>query len=484
MKDAKKIISTIFTILVLSTSVSYGQNTTPRDIIAVPGHLSISAQWSGFLSEIKVLQPKGYVYRNLYSSLPSITILPSSQQATAISSMISNPGPNQQSGQNVLGLGHDVGGLALRGASDIDNRLTALILVGTPNNGSFLLQDILNGAGDGNVGGFELLLKNLQAQRGSAECPNCNKVDNLQRMINAMKINSAALENNANNINGYYNGVGAPANTVSIWGNAGTQTINQLIGAQGGSESTSNVNLQECANKLQSDLKDDIKNEQVRLQVNKVTGFLSFISSLFTNVGTIVTPEWKEKKGPDGNTILDPITKAVKLFQVWPGVGVVLSTITSFITAEAQKIRDNIDALKVLDKKKADLLKCELFDALLEAQWRIKVVQNQGTLEFSAVNAKLCEELTYKLDNYSGSDAGEIRLIRQKNAACAAINSFIPEPSDLVYTKSEQILTGKPFYEIAANHYQEQKWSHNSNVLAPLFDGTAQGLAYKIPKQQ
>jgi hypothetical protein len=450
-------------ILVIAIVNLYGQDR--RQILGMPGPPSTSNLWDSYINQLGSLPPPAYKVEPLfdlgvYSYNSTIN--------TNVNNWINALNVYESQGknvENVLGLGHDVGGLVLRGLSN-DDRITANILIGVPNRGSNILKEIiLNDASELND-----YIAKLVAARGGVVCDDCSKVTLLDRMIKEMQVNENLLKGGATApLTGYYNNAPIHENTVVIWGNAGNGGIHSLLGSN---SFLGNVDLVACQkNKKAIWMKETRKLERLRV-ISRITGIVNIVSSLFS-----ITVPIKDENGKVTGNQIDPLKG--------------FSTILSI----ANGIKADMEATsRIRDEIRKQLI-CDIFDNALEAAWKLTIADGKVEWFTTPPNPIECEKWwemypqgvvntpctdpdprVCEYDIYCPSCWDEYNLY------CNGTQYSQLEPSDLLYTRTEQTIEGhQPTYEIFAAHGQEQSWSFNGSVTFPIFDGSL-GAAYQIPK--
>ncbi len=444
--------------LVFGPNRIYAQNSTnfqlggnDRFLMAIDGAGSLSHDWFNFLNVLRF--QKGYKFSNLNDIFTYPYSSPISNGATYISNRINNPPNGLMDVNNVLGIGHDIGGLALRGAQVMNSDLSALILVGTPNNGSSLLRDLLRPQ---NSWDFEEWLNSLERFKGKIDCPDCDKITSMRTLLKKLATQALPLSGAAKGDNrGYYNGLQIPTNTAVLWGNAGINDLNQFIGAAAGPTSSSSIDLAACARREKTVNQILLKNAYLEKKIKTVTGFWSNITKYVDGIIKAGTKPWELAK-----------------------------TIGDFISSSSEQALEAIKLQEGISELEREALICSLTDSRLESEWRLRIASN----ELSAANVPnpnfSPSECQYWTNQYSILPAAYHFMIDMRiEIYCPEYEvTFHVEPHDLVYTRSEQVIPEIDLtYEIKANHFQEQDWGFNGSVLEPLFNGS-QGAAFKIPK--
>lgn len=424
----------------------------PRDVLAVQGAPGNSYDWH---PEINQMRSNGYQIRDVFS-----TLYFSIQNTVPINVLnldltVNNPTHNYT---NVLGLGHDTGGLAIRGLRQANPSVVGQILVGTPNRGSNFLRELNNNA-VGELSSIENFVNTIDEWKGKVECPECNKTALLLQYLDGIKGEPYSL-GAINDPNGYYALLPAVdhATTAVIWGDAVGQTLGHFLGSRGGVQYTSNVDLQGCADRLRAIAESDIALEEEIRVIELTTGFFAnFLSLLGTALTENVTP------------------------------GQLVSAGSDYVRNQSELLIADIRARRDIAKDIQDLLICELANQRLEAEWIIKVQgRPTGLVDVVVVNPnyneELCRQNTYQCQ-YNSYHPDHATFCQNQELYChETVQQVTFEKHDFVYTQTEQTIPNLPNqFRIEANHLQEQQWERNQDPLMRLFSGNVHP-AFHVPK--
>ena len=405
-------------ILFCTTRFSLTSQDSLRYIMAVDGAGTLSYDWFNFTNQMRY--GLGYKFNNLLNVFDYPYSSQISEGAVWVDDRIKNP-PNGLIVNNVLGIGHDAGGLALRGASDVNTKLTALILVGTPNQGSGLLKAFYDP--DKNQKTMEEWLFGLEKMVENYDCSNCSKLASLRTVIEKIPLNKVHNASIAKGASGYYSQLKMPdtKRTLIIWGNAEGQTLSDMFGTLGSSVST--IDLEGCARESTIDKKGR----------NVYTGFIQ------------------------------------KLRNTQP------TSSTSF----GQRLKK----IKEIDDQQKEIMMCDIMDQKMESEWRLKLVQNTTQKKVHS-KMKFCALLTQTVYEEAAKYFLSVVQISDlfKQFCKESFESHSVEPNDLIYTKSEQILDDSyTTIEVKANHFNQQNMSTLGDFIIPYLDGK-NGVFFKIPK--
>ena len=449
----KNIILYITLITILYANASVFAQQSRRDVLSVRGGVHLSDDWLPHMNTMRTVGQYRIRDASPFGFLDlTVEIEPN---VGNLEEAIEQPIFNYQ---NVLGLGHDVGGLALRGLMERNPKITGNILVGTPNRGSLFLRGI-NANGPDNLSRIEKFLVDVEEIIKDDECPQCGKRKKLLRFIESVK-DQPYTEGAIYDPNSYYNFLPRPdmSTTAVIWGNAGEQTLGDFLSAETGILNP--IDFRKCREEAVALTEAEIRNDELVASANAVKrGFLGLMKSLFT---TLVT------------NIRDPLKLIIE--------------VTKKVSEKSDDIIKSIDELKEVSDKRKKLLKCELVNQLIEAQWILNLLQgNSGivteTLASPDYDPVLCEKYTYKCQ-YNTMDPNNVGFCVLRDKYCGqTITYFNPEPNDLVYAKSEQTLHNWPIdleIEIEANHLEEQRYDKNRDAIDDLFSRS--GTVFFVPR--
>lgn len=437
-----------------------------RDVLAVQGAPGNSFDWEPEINAMRSA-PHNYRIRSVFS------ILYFSNQNTVpinvveLDRTIKFPLHSGPSYANVLGLGHDTGGLAIRGLKETNSDVTGQILVGTPNRGSNFLRE-LNSDNASELSPIENFVKNIDEWKGGVDCPECNKTELLLEYLDRIKDQPYSF-GAINDPNSYYNLLPEVdhSTTAVIWGNAEGQTIGDLLGSTGGVQYSSNVDLQGCADRLREYAESDIALEE---EIRIINSTLGILPSLLELIGGIV-----DRGHGDGGNVnpFDPRT-------LWELASELIKSNTETLIADIRARHD-------IDRDIQDLMICELANQRLEAEWIIKVMGEptgvqQETIENPNYDAALCTFNTYNCQYNQYHPDHATFCLNQELYCHETVYIWVFEENDLVYTKTEQTIPNSlNEYRIWANHLQEQQWQRNQGPLIELYSGN-RGPAFEVPK--
>jgi len=429
------------------------QPTPPKDVLAVQGAPGNSYDWQ---PEINVMRNNGYLIRDVFSTIYFSTSNTVPVNVTALDETVKIPYHNYS---NVLGMGHDAGGLAIRGLRQDNDDITGQILVGTPNRGSNFLRE-LNNNEVGDLSSIENFVNIIDEWKGGVECPDCNKSELLLEYLDGIK-NEPYSFGAVNDPNAYYNLLPEVdhSTTAVIWGNAEGQTLGHFLGSRGGIQYSSNADLQDCADRLRDYAESDIALEEEILLINETR---SFFARFLNILGAGKDPEFS--------------------------ISSIIAAIAENIETKAQELIAEIRAEHEIDQQIKDLMICELANQRLEAEWIVKVQgEPSGLVPVEVENPNydegLCTSNTYNCQYNQYHPDHATFCLNQELYCHETIYQLQYEENDFVYTRTEQTIPNSlNEYRIWANHLQEQQWERNKVPLMELFNGD-RGPAFEVPKQ-
>lgn len=447
-------------ILILIKAIFISKNSDaqviPRDVLAIPGTFSTSYDWHPQINAMKNFG--GYEIREVFS--PSLWNWQATIPVNVINSdnMVNAPNHNFS---GVLGIGHDVGGLTVRGLMQSNTNVTGALLVGTPNRGSSFFREIIFSDNNG-LSNMEKWLNNLEQWKGEIECPDCDKTKALKDLIERIKKEEYA-KGAINDPNGYYNTLPAISGPAGIiWGNSGDQTLGDLLGSTGGSTSQSFLDIEGCADRLKSIREASLEQEEFIDKLDMVTSVFSSVISFFKIQVQI--------KGEDGKPM---------------SIDKILTSVSTFITSITNTIKQTIINSSELADDRKELLLCELANQRLEAEWRLRVIGGNSEVSFEEVinpnyNDALCQQYSFQCE-FNTQDPAHSTYCYYADMYCHGTQQIIvTEPTDLIFTKTEQTYPGIEDWEIEANHYQEQQYVQHKVAYDHFFQKSHDELY--IPK--
>lgn len=436
-----------FSFFFLATIILTAQN---RDILWLFGPSLTSAQWSRAQFSAQVNQ---YDFNNI-----NITPYDNNTVANNIPDWATffNTKLNDGNYTDVLGIGHDAGGLIIRymDMAQQNGRLSAMILDGTPNQGGNIFNKLLpvDQVSESEVQSMMNKMLNLRTQ--AQNCNGCQMIQATQSWVNYFAGEEAK---------NYYQQL-KPTNSVItnletpgipyavIWGNEDDDalTLTRMInswynrGLFGEDNEYIDCYESEIAQRLQD------ANQQFAL------GLMQSIAQYAGAAGKL--------------NITNP------------------ASVGSVIEAQLNSLVTALRTTFALNKELREIAECELVHQAMNAQWNLMLSPYtvvQETVELPCLPCEECEtEPDQQVQGYCfslciyGCDP-----ITQTYSDTYTYLTY--EPHDGLLTKSEQLLAGasKTYEAKGVNHLQEQFWEYApiGNAFQDLFNGGA-GAAFVVPK--
>ena len=383
---------------------------------------------------------------------------------------------------DVLGIGHDAGGIVLRSmAQNPDSKLSAMILVGTPNQGMGVLDKLLSRVptDPGYKSDVERMIEQLKGLKSAAnDCQDCLILDAFEGWAKEIKNNQSDFEELLPNSPTMTN-LGAPTiPTAVIWGDATTSdglSITRLLGSlsQVGLKGDDRAYL-ECYQDAIQDRLNALQLQTLNAQVDALLSVASFISKTVKITGSTAT-------NPVGEDISGDVS--------------------ANLIALVNDLKNAAIKIKEIDLALSEVFECELVHQALNANWNF-MVSSQYELTSTGVAgggqfAQCCEECYDDFNEPDGDIIGAYCL-----STCAggppypslpgfcyvenpALEYYYTQvPHDGVLTRDEQLLGGAvKTYRAKANHIQEIFWvtPDIASAFNDLFAGNA-GPAFAVPQ--
>lgn len=433
----KQIASSII-LLVLVTAL----NAQNRNTLWLNGNGATSVSWN---RAVTAAQNEGYDFNrvNTFFYAPHLNgVVGSANQM--------NAQLNDENYTDVLGIGHDGGGIILRQMANAqDSRLSALILDGVPNQGSRVLEAMLP---QGTTNQMTTLINQVLAFKSNAnQCNACRIVEAFQDWVNAVNANEQKYREYQPN-SPVMNNLGTPSMPYAvIWGNEDEDALvlTRLLGSRAQAVLWGDdTGYLEC-------YRDEIEDRRRLINDTYFDGLAQSVITAASAVGKFLKPT--------GPNIADGVSKGL------------------------EAIHKAIQAARRRDREMAELLECEMVHQGLNGYWNLIVSDG-----YTPVTTHITEEYDCCETCYGEPDA-------QVQGYCFAwcmtlewpctrtytVTHYEYEPHDGLLSKSEQLLAGaaKTYEAKKANHFQEQFWTQQpiKDAFVDLFNGGA-GAAFQVPK--
>jgi pimeloyl-ACP methyl ester carboxylesterase len=425
-----------------------------RDILWLHGGASSSTLWSRAITSA---QAESYQFTNVSTfpyendfaanDIPGWGVFFNDRLAT-------------QGRDDVLGIGHDAGGLVLRymGMMQQETNLTAMILDGVPNQGGKAFEWLLPLAPGAETGAQKIVQSSLDLRTQAQNCRGCQMIEATQRWINSFVATPQ--------IRDFYQQL-KPGNPVItnlqspdipfavIWGNEDDDALvlTRLM------SSWHNTALFGEDHEYIECYQKEIRQRAIAANQNFAIGLMQGIAGLAGAVGKL---------------------NASNLFSIG-------AAIEASIQAQARILRTTFD----LQNELRELLECELVHQALNARWTLAIAPyslQDFTIEVPCVvSCDQCwEEALNQPDLILLGECLNACIPGCEGGVFTSTQAYlVPEPHDGLLTQSEQSLAGaaKTYEARGSNHLQEQFWEYAPvrNAFVDLFNGNA-GAAFVVPR--
>lgn len=449
MKKNKCILLTIV-VLLLMLNISYSQT---RNTMWLDGLSTTSLGWGNTPNHFV---NNGYDLFNIISlqGLPNSVYNPGAGVVVAGSTLESNIGNYD----NILGIGHDFGGLVLRQMATGNNTLGAIILDGVPNQGSQGLGFAITSTGftDG-LTKAQRIIDGVNDIKSGDDWEDCNLVGAFQRWIDELKDHESIFSEMLPNSD-VINNLNQPANLPQIphavfWGSMEQLSITTMMSSWYFPGTGDEDHFTKCYTETLMRQREDARKENIKSTISNVLGFFA---NAIKFTATVVK---------DSTT------------------GDYLGAISTFVNSTKTTIINEIETVKKKDDELARILRCEIANQLLATEWQLALIEN-GELEEETVTVSGYEDGWHYCQN---SNLGQFYIDNICMGVCLGgqiqVTVYVPEENDGLLTKSEQQLAGaaKVYHLEETNHFQETKIGHGmlEDHMQDLFAGGA-GAAFIV----
>lgn len=374
----------------------------------------------------------------------------------------------KQDANDVLGIGHDYGGIVLKNMNS--SQVSAMILDGVPNNGSEAIQKMIEKDGSGKFR-VQKLFSDLKTLSGAGDCATCNFETRLNEFIDDIQSNSKAWKDVTPNSPLLGKKPSVPY--AILWGNIGDKGLSSLISSYISPSNTATNFIGGC-------ITESAVDKKIRLSRARNGAIVAAVFNTYSSVKSLLTPISVVTKDGAGNELSAPKITGLGFDKV--------KTLVTGLVSDIDKIKGACDDLK-------KLLKCEVYMQLINAQWEFLTSGDQFTThKYNIVNIGDPQALQDCLANCTDPD-NQVEEYCESNCystyntgnttTTITVTYYLNRPHDGLLTDLEQKLDGAAkTYELKGiNHYQEIDWKQDavSNVLTDLFEGGS-GVAFKVPK--
>ena len=366
---------------------------------------------------------------------------------------------------NVLGLGHDSGGLVLRAMANGSNNLTAIVLDGVPNLGSSAIGFAINSDGSDGETQAEFLIQGIKAIKADENCEDCDLVGSFEFWINDMKANKELLSEMTSN-SPVINSLNQPENMPQIpyvvfWGSMEELSITTLMSSRFFPATGDADQFTKCYADALSRAREDANKEFAYSAIDNLSGFfnkaIGFVSKFFGD---------------------NPLSSPLQIIQ----------STAAFIETQREEITSQLEAIRKRDQELARILRCELANQLLATEWQFALAENGTFITEEVANVPILDCLDcFDFDGEESWDDNYTSNCIDTDCinGVETVTVLIPESNDGLLNRSEQLLSGAAatYHLENTNHFQETKLENDfSDKIQELFDGGA-GAAFVVNKQ-
>lgn len=384
---------------------------------------------------------------------------------------------------NVLGIAHDFGGLILRNLANENDRISAMILDGVPNRGSSAIKFMTgkNNTPNNGLTEAQVMINKVNEIKGPADCEECGFMSLFEQWVDEIAANKVLFEEMASNST-EVNELNEESNLPDIpfailYGTVtnvhnGRQSIISLMDSRGSPLFPWDTGLQDCVAVELARQREDAK-QDTREIIDRSLGIFTEVVSFAANLlsGGFIDDEGE----------FDPSG--------------FIGALKTLIDESSDKIFDWIEEGQERDERLANLLRCQVANQNLAAEWELSMMQN-GSFETEEVEveepAYYCEQLCRDQLGPNPDRIAWGTCIRNcvQSRPTKTITVYVGEDHDLLLTEYEQKLPDADFTFnlFDHNHFQEPRDDPYStaqtlgDAFEELFSGSA-GAAFKIPEK-
>ena len=366
---------------------------------------------------------------------------------------------------DLLGIAHDYGGLIMRDLQLKDDNISAMILVGVPNQGSSAIDftTIVQPNSDGTRA--QILVDAIQDIKGGDRCEDCDLVNAFDSWINGLYGGRTYLRDaqRESTLITHLTENMPTVPYVVMWGSVEEFSITRLLSSR--AFPSDGDYYSECYARRLEEARQEAKDAFILSTIRNTTGFLGGVLTFIANIAPGISPsEWISRAG-------------------------------SFLTTQRQNVIAEIQAIKERNEELARILRCEFANQLLSAEWQLAMLENSAS-ETNEIPVSIPSEYDNCLLECATDMAwGDWGMNMGCDEFCAGLSDnettlvtvLVAEENDGFLTRSEQQLDGaaKTYHLEETNHFQESRSDIKpvvSDAFEDLFEGGA-GAAFVVPKQ-
>ena len=374
---------------------------------------------------------------------------------------------------DVLGIAHDHGGIVLRQLELQNPQITGMILDGVPNQGSIGIHFATDNDIPGEPTTAQKIYLGVQSIKAGDNCNDCGFDDVFKSWIDEMSgpvavpifREIASGSSLIADLNSQTPGVPH----AILYGTVDQFSLTSFMSSR--SFPSGNDYFTKCYTEALYRARQKAKEDYIRATINNTLGFFA---EVFNLTGSIIS---------QGN----------------PNPGAILSAVGSYLNAQRSNIVGQIQAVQQKDAELARILRCELANQVLAAEWELRLQANSASYTTAQVevpcNGYGCEEFYDCVDDCKIDIAfGDKPLGYDCEGYCTqqlagttyttTITVLTGGKNDGLLTQGEQMLSGaaKVYHLEETDHFQETFRTQQpvTQHLKELFDGSG-GAAFVIP---
>ena len=366
---------------------------------------------------------------------------------------------------DLLGIAHDYGGLVLRDLQLKDDNISAMVLVGVPNQGSSAIDFTTIVDPNSNGTRAQKLLDAIQDFKKGDNCKDCDFTEAFDSWVNGLYGGRNYLKDaqTESSVVSHLNENMPTVPYVVMWGSVKDFSITRLLSSS--AFPSDGDFYSKCYAREFEEARQSANDAFILSTIRNSTGLLGSVMNFIGAIAPgLSTGEW-------------------------------ISRIGNFINAQRQNFINQIQAVQERDNRLAELLRCEFANQLLAAEWQLAMLEN-SSLEESQVTIFIPSEYdNCILECNTDIAMGDWHLNMTCEEFCVELTDdetmtvtlLVSEDNDGLLTKSEQQLDGatKTYHLEETNHFQESRTDVKQVVLdafEDLFQGGA-GDAFRVPIQ-
>lgn len=375
---------------------------------------------------------------------------------------------------DILGIAHDHGGIVLRQLELQNPQITGMILDGVPNQGSIGIKIATDNDFPSVPTTAQKIWQDVQNIKAGDNCDDCGFDDSFKSWIDEMSgVDAAPIFREIASGSPLISNLNSQAPGVPfaiLYGTVEQFSLTSFMSSRG--FPSGNDYFTKCYTDALYKARQKAKQDHIRATINNTLGFFA---NVFNVAGSIIS----QGSNPDP--------------------GAILSAVGSYLNAQRSNIVGQIQAVQQKDAELARILRCELANQILAAEWELRLQANSSSYTTSQVevpcNGYGCEEFYDCVDDCKIDIVfGDKPLGFDCESYCTqqlagttyttTITVLTGGKNDGLLTEGEQMLSGaaKVYHMEETDHFQEtfRTQQQVTQPLKELFDGSG-GAAFVIP---